>query len=220
MATDDSSDEDADASKDDDAYNQRLRSISGDDLGDDFTQLDEPRKKLSLIDAILKQENENDTESEEDGESSEDLESDEDDNDEEGGDDEDLDEFERARSLKDWEQSDDEKVETDFEDEGEEEEEEDDDGVDDAVASKVNKTILQIKKRQTDSVDAEKTIANVKQSTQQRDLPYAIEAPKSFEEFSSLLENRSDDQIFEAIGRIRKYNAITLAAENRKKMQV
>ncbi|KAM7487525.1 hypothetical protein LguiB_025009 [Lonicera macranthoides] len=212
MATDDSSDEDADASKDDDVYNQRLRSISGDDLGDDFSQLDEPRKKLSLIDSILKQENENDTESEEDGESSEDSESIEDDNDEEGGDGEGLDEFEKARSLKDWEQSDDDKIETDLEDEGEE--------VDGMVTSKVHKMGLQIKKRRTDSVDAEKTIANVKQSTQQGDLPYAIEAPKSFEEFSSLLENCSDDQIVEAIGRIRKYNAITLAAENRKKMQV
>ena len=52
------------------------------------------------------------------------------------------------------------------------------------------------------------------------ELPYTIEAPKSFEEFSALLENYSDDQVVEAIRRIRTYNAIAVAAENRKKMQV
>ncbi|KAL2559181.1 Nop14-like protein [Forsythia ovata] len=45
-------------------------------------------------------------------------------------------------------------------------------------------------------------------------------APKTYEEFSALLENCSDDQIVEAIRRIRTFNAISVAAENRKKMQV
>uniref|UniRef100_A0A3Q7H7X6 Uncharacterized protein n=1 Tax=Solanum lycopersicum TaxID=4081 RepID=A0A3Q7H7X6_SOLLC len=55
---------------------------------------------------------------------------------------------------------------------------------------------------------------------QQSELPYTIEAPKTLEEFTSLIDNCSDDQVIEAIKRIRAFNAITVAAENKKKMQV
>ena len=51
-------------------------------------------------------------------------------------------------------------------------------------------------------------------------LPYVIKAPSNLRELRSLLDNRSDNQIVEAIGRIRACNAISLAAENRHKMQV
>ncbi|KAJ6718589.1 NOP14 [Salix purpurea] len=50
--------------------------------------------------------------------------------------------------------------------------------------------------------------------------PHIIEAPKSFEEFCAILENCSNENVILVVDRIRKSNAIQLAAENRKKMQV
>ncbi|KAA8529305.1 hypothetical protein F0562_033896 [Nyssa sinensis] len=215
LATDDISDEDGNASEDDDntsAHAQRLRSISGDDLGDLFSHDEEPRTKKGWIDEILKRENAKNLESEE---SSEGSESAEEDGDEEGSD-EDDEKCEHTKSLKDWEQSDDD-LGTDLEEE-EDDEEEDDDGGDEEMEPKGSKKASEIKEKQ---FDVEKTKANSNQlSAQQGELPYVIEAPKSLEEFSSLLVNRSDYQIVEAIRRIRMCNAITVAAENRKKMQV
>lgn len=51
-------------------------------------------------------------------------------------------------------------------------------------------------------------------------LPFVIDAPKSLEEFKKLVDNRSVDDLLVVIQRIRTCNAIRLAAENRRKMQV
>jgi nucleolar protein 14 len=211
-ATGDSSDEDDDSSKDgDEQSNQRPRYTSGDDLGDDFSQVDDERsKKLSLIESFFKRGNVNESGSDDDDEEDDDNDEDEiDEEDDDDDDDEDNDEeLKMAGSLKDWEQSDDDKIDTDLDDEEDEEEQ------DEEVKPKI------AKKKQKDSNNDVKKVTHVKESSEQGELPFAIEAPKSFEEFSSLLENRTDEEIVEAIGRIRKYNAISLAAENRKKIQV
>ncbi|CAK9142448.1 unnamed protein product [Ilex paraguariensis] len=213
LATDDSSDEDGDAAKDDDASTQQPRSISGDDLGDSFSRDEEPRTKLGWIDDILKREYQNAVPSE-DGASSEDLEGGEDDGDDEETD-EDSDKCEKAESLGDWEQSDDENLDPDRE----EKEGEEDDGSFDEGEPRLRK--VPEMKGQKDLLNEKKMKADIKKpSFQQGDLPFTIEAPKSLEELSLLLENRSDDQIIEAINRIRAFNAIAVAAENRKKMQV
>ncbi|PPR95739.1 hypothetical protein GOBAR_AA24922 [Gossypium barbadense] len=70
------------------------------------------------------------------------------------------------------------------------------------------------------SVDAKKPKASGKHTSTKLDIPFIIEAPKNLEELSSLLENRSNDDVIVIINRIRASNAIKLAAENRKKMQV
>lgn len=222
LGTDDLSDEDGNDSEDVDNA-QRLRSISGDDLGDSFSHDEERKTKRVWIDDILERKNVNDGGSE-DNTSSEDSENSEDDSDEEGTD-EDNDEYEKSQSLKDWEQSDDDNLSTDLEEEAEdrEGEEEKGDGGDEELEPKPEgyKKASEIKERQTEPLNAKKTKADGKlPSSQLGELPYVIAAPKSLEELSALLEKRSDSQIIEAIRRIRTCNAISVAAENRKKMQV
>lgn len=101
-----------------------------------------------------------------------------------------------------------------------EEEEKLDDLVDESVELKGPKKAIETSIKKRDGIDGDKMKQKVKQSSKQPDLPYTIEAPKSLDELHSLLENRSDDEIVEAIRRIRAFNAIKIAAENRKKMQV
>ncbi|CAI9775189.1 unnamed protein product [Fraxinus pennsylvanica] len=220
FAGDDSSDEDSDASEDKEASSKKLRSISGDDLGDSFSQDAVPKTKLGLIADILRSENDNDLESDDDDDASEDSEDDED-HDEDEGSDEDGNEYDKTQSLKDWEQSDDDNGDSYSEDGGggDEEEKEDDIGI--HVEMTNDKMSSGSNGKQKDSLDARKVKTNIKKDLLgQGELPYTIEAPKTFEEFSALLENRSDDQIVEAIRRIRTFNAISVAAENRKKIQV
>ncbi|KAL3501525.1 hypothetical protein ACH5RR_035974 [Cinchona calisaya] len=207
IAGDESSDDDANGSDDDDAPAKRLRSLSGDDLGDSFSHEEEQKAKLGWIEQILKKKNTDDLESE-DAASTEDSEGSEDDCEEEDSDEGDNGN-DKTPSLEDWEQSDDDKLSADLE------EEEEDDMVETQKKEPGNKG------RQINLSDTATMRATVKQhSVQQGELPYTIEAPKSLEEFTSLLENRTDDQIVEAIRRIRAFNAVNIAAENRKKMQV
>lgn len=227
-AGDDSSNEDADDSEDDDDEPSiKTRHISGDDLGDSFSDA-APRTKAVWIDDLLTEEGEgitgDETEDEEedgDGDGDGDEDEDEDDEEEEEGSEESSGEDDKAQSLKDWEQSDGDN--TDLEDD--EEEEEEDDDSDDDTGKQVNKAnqkkISESKGKQDKGADSRKVKTNVREDVHKKgELPYTIEAPKDFEEFSALLENLSDDQIVEAIRRIRTYNAIAVAAENRKKMQV
>lgn len=208
-AGNDSSDEDADGSDDFDASAKRLRSLSGDDLGDSFFHEEEQRNRLGWIEQVLRKDNADDLKSE-DAASTEDSESSENDSENEESD-EDDNGSDKTHLLKDWEQSDDDRLGTDLE------EDEDDDG--DLV--KTQKKDPGNKGRHINLSDTGTMKATAKQhSVQQGELPYTIEAPKSLEEFTSLLENRTDDQIVEAIRRIRAFNAINIAAENRKKMQV
>ncbi|KAL2905323.1 Nucleolar protein 14 [Bienertia sinuspersici] len=56
-------------------------------------------------------------------------------------------------------------------------------------------------------------------SSLKQELPFKINAPGNMEELLALFQDRSSEDIIEAIRRIRVYNAIALAAEDRKKMQ-
>lgn len=226
LASDDTSDEESDAPEDVKASTMRLRSISGDDLGDSFALDEEQGTKRGWVDEILERQDAEDLESE-DGEASEDSESAEDDGDEEGPVKDNVG-CENTLSLKDWEQSDDDNLSTDLEEEeGEEEgEEEHDDDDDDEMEPKGHKKAksgdaIEIKKQNRDSLGAKKVKANSKQPSIRKDsVPFLIEAPNSLEEFLTLLENCSNDDIVAAINRIRVCNAISLKAENRKKIQV
>ncbi|XP_024521488.1 nucleolar protein 14-like [Selaginella moellendorffii] len=53
-----------------------------------------------------------------------------------------------------------------------------------------------------------------------RELPFVINAPQTLEQLLGLVKHRSTEELGVAIQRIRACNAISLAAENRKKMQV
>lgn len=209
-AVDDESDEDGNASDDDSKLVRDPRTISGDDLGDDLEEA--PRNKLGWIGEILRRK-ESELESE-DAASTGDSDSEEDDGEDEGsddgeeegsgnGDDEGSDEYEegKTQTIKDWEQS-------------------DDDIIDDAKKVMKIKDLkgVDVKGKEVGTVQTKKEKTTLKHP--QSELPYTIEAPKTLEEFTSLIDNCSDDQVIEAIRRIRTFNAITVAAENKKKMQV
>lgn len=223
-AAEDSSDEDNEDSEK--PSEQKPRSISGDDLGDSFSLNEETMKKKGWIDEILERKDEEDSSSEEDdGEDSDDLESSED---PDGGSDEDLDEHDKDLTLKDWEQSDDDDIgagseDEDDSDENEERAVEELDGVKGLgagvhIKAKSNDYVESVK-RDNDSLDAKKIDVGGKKS-KELDIPYIIQAPNTFEELCSLVDKHSNSDTILVINRIRKSNPITLAAENRKKMQV
>ncbi|OMO72084.1 Nucleolar protein 14 [Corchorus olitorius] len=216
LATDYSSDEDGENVEKDSA--QRPRAISGDDLGDSFALDEEPRSKKGWVDEILERKDAEDSENEEE-DASEDSESAEDTDEDEGSEEQDDEGREKTLSLKDWEQSDDDDVDTDLD------EDEDEQEHDDAIGDKEEpKGHIKLKKSEIrkdgKSVDVKKPKSGVKHTSTEPEMPYTIEAPRSLEEFSSLLDNLSNGNIIEIIYRIRVCNAIALSAENRKKMQV
>lgn len=215
-AADDGSDEDGNTSDDDSKLVKDPRTISGDDLGDDLEEV--PNNKLGWIAEILRRK-ESELKSE-DGASSGESESEEDDGEDEGSDDEEDEgsdeedeEQGKRQTIKDWEKSDDDIIDT--------EEEDDDEGSgDDAkkvMKIKDHKEVAS-KGKEVSTSQTQKEKTSVKH--QQSELPYTIEAPKMLDEFTSLIDNCSDDQVIEAIRRIRAFNAVTVAAENKKKMQV
>ncbi|TXG56664.1 hypothetical protein EZV62_017977 [Acer yangbiense] len=221
QAPDDSSDEENEGNEK--LSTHRPKSISGDDLGDSFSLDEEPEAKKGWVDEVLEREVASGSEDEDSSENSDDAEVDE-------GSDEDDDAEEKTVTLQDWEQSDDDDLGTDLE-EGEEEEkeldEENDDSPDDEEemdprGSKKLKDNVTVENRKKDrkSLDAKNIKENHAQLSIQRDIPFLIEAPKSFKEFCALLENCSNADIIEVIYRIRVSNAIKLSAENRKKIQV
>ncbi|CAI9096424.1 OLC1v1032571C1 [Oldenlandia corymbosa var. corymbosa] len=165
------------------------------------SNVEEIQTKVGWIGNVLRDDADDDrqdaafTEESEDEEDSEEEETDEDD------------ESDKAHSLKDWEQSDDDELGTDVEDDEED------------MESEEKKQGNQGSQMRTGNVESVKESSKL-HTLQIGELPYTIEAPKSLEEFTSLLENRPDDQIVEAIRRIRAFNAINLAAENKRKMQV
>ncbi|XP_054810709.1 uncharacterized protein LOC129312133 [Prosopis cineraria] len=228
-AAEDSSDEDHENSENSPKDKPKL--LSGDDLGDSFSVSEETMSKKGWIDEILERENAEDSASE-GGEASDDSESSED-ADEDS--DEDPYEHENSYSLKDWEQSDDENIKPNSEDEGEEDSGDKEKGKKagrhDRVNAekKLNATVLinaknkddvENVKKDRDYSDSKKMDSGAKKSSAKSDIPYIIEAPKTFEELCSLFDNCSNSDIIMVINRIRASNAIKLAAENRKKMQV
>ncbi|XVF85775.1 hypothetical protein PTKIN_Ptkin17bG0144500 [Pterospermum kingtungense] len=218
LATDYSSDEDGENAEKDSA--QRPRSISGDDLGDSFALDEEPGHKKGWVDEILERKDADDSENE-DEDSSEDSENSEGADEDEGSEEDNDNEQERTLSLKDWEQSDDDDLGTDLDEDGKGEEQDDAIGDVDVEKRGLNKSNeSELRKEDVASVEAKKIKSSVKHVSTKSDIPYIIEAPSSLEEFSSLLENRSNGDIVEIINRIRANNSIKLAAENRKKIQV
>ncbi|KAF5745765.1 nucleolar protein 14 isoform X1 [Tripterygium wilfordii] len=217
VANDDSNSSDEDNEDVEKPSAKKPRSISGDDLGDSFVLDDDRGTKKGWIDEILERDDA-DPENDDDG-SSGDSESVEDDDNEERSDedeDEDNDHDEKALSLKDWEQSDDDNLGTDLEDEEDNENECDDEP-----------EIKPREHKKSNNIDAVEVRPGVRESLDGKeikasavDIPYLIEAPKSFEELYALLENCSNADVLVVINRIQASNAIKLAAENRKKMQV
>lgn len=199
---------------------KRMRvSVSGDDLVDSFTSEVEHGKKRGWVNKVLERRGPEgvDAQSSEDAGSSDGENKDEDDEEEDDEEDESIKDGEddNSASLKDWEQDDDENLGTEFSLEGDEEPNEDEDVMEQNRHDRGKvKAVIEIKKTNSD------LSAKHKSSTKQDSLPFTIEAPTCFEELSTLLENRSDEDVVEAVKRIRGYNAIGLKAENRKKMQV
>lgn len=216
LGTDDSSDEEDDGTTAyEDATGKTVRSISGDDLGDSFSLDEEPNAKKGWIDEILER---NDANSEsEGGESS-------DDDDDEGKGKGYVDHERTPLFLNDWEQSDDDNLTADEDEEEEGDGEEDDDGGEvrlESCKKAKQRDTGDIGERDTISLESEKAKENDPHlSTRHEVLPYIIDAPRTFKELSALLDTLSSAEILEAISRIRSSNAIRLAAENRKKMQV
>ncbi|KAL2940753.1 Nucleolar protein 14 [Bienertia sinuspersici] len=220
-AADDASDEDGDDVEDDDKPSADKRShISGDDLGDSFIVEDKSLNKKGWVDEILERNNAEDTEDEDSG-CSDELEDSE--SDEGGTEDEEVDE--RAETLKDWEQSDDD-VGTNWL--NEENSDGEGGGEDNKMLSKTKekKNDMLVKSdRKEEKKTAPQNSDKVKRdmilsSSLKQELPFKINAPGNMEELLALFQDRSSDDIIEAVRRIRVYNAIALAAENRKKMQV
>ncbi|XP_021910283.1 nucleolar protein 14 isoform X2 [Carica papaya] len=220
-APDDFSDEDDENIEKQSA--QKPRIISGDDLGDSFTLEEETGTKKGWVDEILERDVEN-SESEDDDGSSDNSRSSDGDGENEGSEDS-ADEQERTFSLKDWEQSDDDDdVGTKLEDE-EEEEDHDDDNADEEekdLEPRVHKRLKTNDAAETGK-EAVKSLGErdkKKINEHPTDIPFLIDAPKSLEELYALIENCSNANVILVINRIRVSNAIKLAAENRKKMQV
>ncbi|XP_030511776.1 nucleolar protein 14 isoform X1 [Rhodamnia argentea] len=215
LATDDNSDEDDE--DDEKPSAKKIRSLSGDDLGDSFSVDEQTQTKKGWVDEILEREAAANSDDEDEG-SSEESDSAENDS----GSDDDKDDHDKTYLLKDWEQSDDERLDADLEEEEEEEEEEREGEEDYNDASENSKEqVGHLDNKTMKNVDVhenKKKVANFSEGTSI--LPFLIEAPTSLEEFNVLLENRSNSDIILLISRIRASNAIALAAENRKKMQV
>lgn len=209
LGTADSSDEDDDV-EDDRMKLDNSKPISGDDLGDSFTD-DSIRKEKGWVDEIYEKEGrklgDDAAASDDEGSDGEDADDDESDDDEEGDEDGEQDSSDNDfgnMSARDWEQSDDDEVDVgdnEMEDFHEKEQE---------ISGKV------VKK------DARNLIkeSTVKMQVKDSGVPFVIDAPNNLKDLSSLLDGRSDTEIIEIISRIRTCNSIRLAAENRRKMQV
>ncbi|KEH42220.1 putative nucleolar protein [Medicago truncatula] len=234
-AAEDSSEEDDEESEK--PSKEKPRSLSGDDLGDSFSVDEETMTKKGWVDEILERRDEEEGSSSEDddGEDSDDSERSEDSGEGSEGD---LDENDKNTTLKDWEQSDDDDISAGSEGEDDDisagSEDEDDDEDEESAAEEVDKVKglnvgIHKKAKRNDSVesvkgdngssDTKKIVIGGKMS-KELEIPYIIEAPKTFEELCSLVDKRSNSDTILIINRIRKSNPITLAAENRKKVQV
>ncbi|CAN6324011.1 unnamed protein product [Urochloa humidicola] len=197
-------DDDEDDDNEDDSHTQP---ISGDDLGDSFTD-DSIKKKKGWVDEIYQKEGRKigDDAAASDNEESDDEHADDDESDNEEDDDEQnsSDNDFGNMSARDWEQSEDDEVDVgddEMEDFQEKEQE---------ISVKVVKKDAQNLKKES----------NVKMQVKDGSVPFVIDAPNNLKDLSSLLDGRSETEIFEIISRIRTCNSIRLAAENRRKMQV
>ncbi|XP_038973090.1 nucleolar protein 14 isoform X2 [Phoenix dactylifera] len=214
LATDDTSDEDSDDGENrHEPALKNFRAVSGDDLGDSFSMDESIANKSGWVDDIYENQDVDDHDQNETN--SEDSER----NGHEGSDDDDgegnendtsCNDFQSMSTMKDWEQSDDDDLDLD----GEEAE-----GPDEEHTDINNKMSMDMQKQ--GPLKSHKSNAMDKLTPSGLEaLPFVIEAPNNLTELCSLLDNRSDTEVIEAINRIRACNSIRLAAENRKKMQV
>lgn len=213
----------ADESSDEEGENienvseQKPKAVSGDDLGDSFQVDEDQGTKRGWVDEVMARKDDDDSESEDDEDAYEDSTSAENDGDDDES--EDLEDHEKPSDLKDWEQSDDENVGTDL---GEYEDEEEDIDTDEDTGSRgcEKSKIVELGKKNLLPGKVKETKSTNKQYLIESEIPFIIEAPTRFEEFSALLLNRSNADVLVVVNRIRASNAIKLAAENRKRMQV
>lgn len=218
LGDDDSSEDDSDGSGVRES-NPHSRAISGDDLGDFSPASERLSNKKGWVDKILEAEalDDEDVTTSADSENGEEEDGHGEENDDSGDDDQleendaDADESSNRLSTRDWEQSDEEDIDTELNEE---------DGGEKLLDNKGLEMDKNVKGLHVDNVNKQKENTPPKQpSMVEKALPYVIDAPKSLEELSLLLNNRSDDEVVEAVRRIRKCNAIRLSADNRKKMQ-
>lgn len=173
---------------------KRMKVLSGDDLGDSFFSDEEQGKKGWVDEVLARREEESEDEESDDGSSaSEETEEDENDSSD----------IREGLIEEDWEQSDDEYNNDDKEQK-------------EMLHESDEEALKKRPKPKEKNASIQKTVATDKIES----LPYVINAPSNLRELRSLLDNRPNDQIVEAIRRIRACNAISLAAENRHKMQV
>lgn len=216
VASDDSSGEDRNDDEDSDSEglnSKKFRAVSGDDLGDSFSVDEEITNNKGWVDDIYEKEvgnqDEDSTSSEGDQEGS-DGEDNSDDGEDDSDDDDDTTSNEQGNmsTIKDWEQSDDDEIGLDAEQ------------ADDADEGELARRDMDTEKME--HVRYNKSSSSEKQAPpKQEALPFVIEAPNTMEELCSLLDDRSDEEVIEAIARIRTCNAIRLNPEkNRPKMQV
>lgn len=218
--------------EDEDAENasvQKRKFISGDDLGDSFKLDDERSHKKGWVDEILERKDADGTESEDD-DSADDSDSSHDDRDEDSDDESEEDDSIHGmkHSLKDWEQSDDDILDTNLEDDdessgGEKEPDEDhpkEEEVDHEGPQKAFKNAAAKSSKSTGHSEEAKKLEKDTKRKSKEEIPYIIEAPESFDQFSSLLADFSNSDIILIVGRIRASNAIQLKEKNLEKMQV
>ncbi|KAJ8760420.1 hypothetical protein K2173_015087 [Erythroxylum novogranatense] len=205
---------------------QKIRSISGDDLGDSFSFEEEAKTKKGWVDKILERKDASESD-DGDEDSSDDSESTELVSGNEGSSEENSVEEngvkDKIHNLKNWEQSDDDNIGMDLEDDEEYGHNIDDDkGELESKEQNISyvKDIVETVSRDTESLDAKKMRTSGRKQSAPVDIPFLIEAPKNMEELNALVENCSNENVIVVINRIRATNAIRLAAENRKKMQV
>lgn len=212
----------------------KRREPSGDDLEDNVVVEEEYGEKGWVYDVLGRRDEEGEEEGEEEDEDEdedEDESGEEEEEGEEGGEGEEGDEDEEeseeeeggGRDLEeaDWEQSDEEleggkgeekKIETRQESKNSVPEE----GVGEREKGdrKIGKKVSWKEEAQVDGKEREEREKAAKE------LPYVLEAPQTLMELRNIVDNREIAELSEAIRRIRTFNAVGLAAENRRKMQV
>ena len=219
------SDEDESDKDEEESHRQqkkKRREISGDDLGENFVVEDEYQEKGWVDEVLARKDDSDEEEDEEGGEDDEDGEgsSDGSEEDDEAGSEEGSDGEDGSQGSEDWEQSEDElgsiegirKLSAI-----------DQDLLDKLLAAKKGpkpekeiKNLLEKESKMPQK--AKEPLSEVHELDDA--LPYVIDAPQTLLEFRQLVDKRSIKDLKIAVERIRKCNAISLAAENRKKMQV
>eukprot|EP00252_Welwitschia_mirabilis_P014875 TRINITY_DN32930_c0_g1_i1.p1 TRINITY_DN32930_c0_g1~~TRINITY_DN32930_c0_g1_i1.p1 ORF type:complete len:905 (-),score=254.76 TRINITY_DN32930_c0_g1_i1:497-3211(-) len=180
----------------------KMNALSGDDLGDSFFPEEEQEKKGWVDEVLDRVTSESSAEDSEEEAASSELDEDDEESISEGS------------SMGNWEDSDDGYIDTT-------EQHGNLDALADATITKREQTSrAELSNKKIERGREKHAISDQLSMEGTGDLPYVINAPNNLNELRSLLDNRPDDQVNEAIWRIRACNAISLSSENRKKMQI